>query len=297
MMTDEKFEGVGGVKLNARSWLPEGPARAAMVIVHGFKAHSGLYDWPAQKLAREGIAVYAFDLRGNGKSEGETFWVESFSDYIGDLDRFFDIVRTRQPGVPLFLLGHSAGGVISCAYALENQGSLAGFICESFAYEVPVPSFALTLLKAFSFIAPHTGVLDLKDEGFSRDPAFVEKMKADPLIVHTPGPAHTVAEMSRANDRLTQTFAKMTMPILVMHGTKDMVTVPHGSQMFFDHASSVDKTLKLYEGHYHDLFNDEGRELVMADVLEWINAHFVAPEAVASSRGAAVKGVAPGGAR
>ena len=280
---EEMFEGVGGVKLNARTWLPDGPARAVMVIVHGFKAHSGLYEWPARKLASEGIAVYALDLRGNGKSGGEPFWVENFSDYIGDLDRFFALVRSRQPGLPTFLLGHSAGGVISCAYALENQGSLAGFICESFAYEVPVPAFALTLLKGLSYLAPHLGVLDLKDEGFSRDAAFVERMKADPLVAHGAGPAHTVAEMARANERLTATFAKMTMPILVMHGTKDTVTVPHGSQMFFDNASSVDKTLKLYEGHYHDLFNDEGRELVMADVLDWVNARAVVPTGISSS--------------
>lgn len=272
---EEKFEGSGGILLNMRVWRPELPARAAMVIVHGFKAHGGLYEWPASQLAADGIAVYAIDLRGNGKSEGEPFWVERFSDYQGDLDRLFAVVREREPGVPLFLLGHSAGGVISCAWALEHQTELAGFICESFAYEVPVPSFALTLLKAFSHIAPRVGVLDLKDESFSRNALFVEAMKADPLVAHGKGPAHTVAEMSRANERLTKTFARMKMPVLIMHGTKDAVTVPHGSQVFFDHASSVDKTLKLYEGHYHDLFNDEGREVVMRDLLEWVNARAV----------------------
>jgi acylglycerol lipase len=283
---EEMFEGPGGLKLNLRTWLPDGPARAVMVIIHGFKAHSGLYEWPAQQLVREGIAVYAMDLRGNGKSEGEPFWVENFSDYMGDLDRLFALVRTREPSQPLFLLGHSAGGVISCAYALEHQNDLAGFICEAFAYEVPVPKFALTLLKGLSYFAPHAGVLNLKDEGFSRDPAFVERMKADPLVAHGAGPAHTVAEMARANDRLTETFARMEMPILIMHGTKDSVTLPHGSQMFFDSASSVDKTLKLYEGHYHDLFNDDAREVVMADLLEWTNARAALPKPVASSTAA-----------
>lgn len=274
---EETFEAHDGVALNLRTWRPGVPARAAMVIIHGFKAHSGLYEWPASRLAHAGIAVYAMDLRGNGKSGGEPFWVEKFADYQSDLDRLFAIVRDREPGVPVFLLGHSAGGVISCAYALEHQDSLAGFVCEAFAYEVPVPSFALTLVKAFSHIVPRAGVLDLKDDDFSRDPGFVERMKADPLVAHGSGPAHTVAEMQRANERLTKTFARMTMPILIMHGTRDAVTLPHGSQVFFDHASSVDKTLKLYEGHYHDLFNDEGRERVMADLLAWVDAHAVLP--------------------
>ena len=130
---EETFAGTGGTKLNLRTWRPEGRPRAVVVIVHGFKAHSGLYEWPAQNLARDGIAVYALDLRGNGKSEGESFWLENFSDYQGDLDRLFDIVRDRDRGLPLFLLGHSAGGVISCAWALEHQSELAGFICEAFA--------------------------------------------------------------------------------------------------------------------------------------------------------------------
>jgi len=284
IIKEEMFEGVGGLKIHFRSWLPDAPARAVMAIVHGFKAHSGLYDWPARRLAHEGIAVYAMDLRGNGKSEGETFWVDTFSDYTGDLGHFLDLVRARQPRRPLFLLGHSAGGVIACAYALDHQASLAGFICESFAYEVPVPTFALTLLKGLSHVVPHAGVLDLKDDGFSRDASFVERMKNDPLIAHAAGPAHTVAEMARANERLTATFAKMTMPILVMHGTKDTVTVPHGSKTFFESASSVDKTLKLYEGHYHDLFNDEGREIVMADVLAWVNARARPEAALAGDR-------------
>lgn len=272
-MKEEMFEGVGGMQLLARSWRPDSRPRAVMVIVHGFKAHSGLYDWPARQMAAAGIAVYAMDLRGNGKSGGERYWVDNFSDFTGDVAKFVDLVRAREPGLPVFLLGHSAGGVISCAYALEHQDILAGFVCESFAYEVPVPALALTLLKGIDWLAPRFGVLDLDDDGFSRDPKFVESMKADPLVVHTKGPTHTVAEMSRANDYLTEAFVKMKMPILIMHGTEDKVTLPHGSQVFYDSASSADKTIRLYEGYVHDLFNDEGREVVMAEVLQWIDAH------------------------
>ena len=105
----------------------------------GFDSQSGQYEWAAQQLAAKGLAVYALDHRGRGKSEGERFFVEKFSDYTADLATFIDTVKAREPGLPVFLLGHSAGGVISCGYALEHQGELAGLICESFAYQVPAP--------------------------------------------------------------------------------------------------------------------------------------------------------------
>ena len=270
-MTDEMFEGSGGLKLFARAWRPAGKPRAAVVIAHGFKSHSGLYGWVAAQLVEHNLAVHALDLRGHGKSEGERYYVDKFSDYVDDLVRFIAIVKTREPGVPVFVLGHSAGGVVGSLYALDHQQDIAGLICESFAFEVPAPDFALAVIKGLSHVAPHAHVLKLKDEDFSRDPKFVETMKQDPLVIHTPGPTNTLAEMVRADERLKQEFSRITLPILILHGTADKATRPSGSQHFFDAAGSRDKTLKLYEGHFHDLLNDVDKEIVMADVIEWIS--------------------------
>lgn len=272
-MIEEMFEGAGGLKLFARSWRPAGAARGLVVIVHGFKSHSGLYGWAAEQLVEKGLAVCAFNLRGNGKSEGERFYVEAFADHVSDLRTFVTLAKSREPGLPTFLLGHSAGGVVACLYALEHQGELAGLVCESFAHEVPAPDFALAILKGLSHVAPHMRVLNLEDEDFSRDRAFVAAMKSDPLIVHTPGASNTIAEMVRANERLKNEFSRITLPVLILHGTADRATKPHGSQRFFDAAGSVDKSLNLYEGHFHDLLNDLGKEKVMADITEWITAH------------------------
>ena len=270
-MKEETFEGAGGVRLFARVWdALEAPPRAAVVIVHGFKSHSGLYDWPASEFIRRGLSVYAMDMRGHGKSEGERFFVDKFTDYVDDLGKFISLVKTREPGLPLFLLGHSAGGVVGCLYALEKQSELSGFICESFAHEVPAPNLALTLLKGLSRIAPHAHVLNLKDEDFSRDPKFVARMKNDPLIVHSPGASKTIAEMVRADERLREAFPGITLPLLILHGTADRATLMSGSQRFFEQVGSTDKTLKLYPGHFHDLLNDLHHERVMADVVEWI---------------------------
>jgi alpha-beta hydrolase superfamily lysophospholipase len=176
----------------------------------------------------------------------------------------------------VFLLGHSAGGVISSVYTLEHQADLAGFICESFAFQVYAPDIALALLKGLSHVAPHAHVLDLKNKDFSRDPNVVQAMDDDPLIAGEVQPINTVAEMARADDRLKLEFPLITLPVLILHGTADKATKPGGSQLFYDTAGSADKTLKLYDGHVHDLLNDFGREEVIADITGWINAHLPA---------------------
>jgi alpha-beta hydrolase superfamily lysophospholipase len=267
---EETFEGKGGLKIFLRSWRPEGKPRAVVVICHGFNAHSGLYAWTAEQLVADGYAVYAVDLRGRGRSEGERFYVEDISDYVADVDGMVKIAKSREPGLPVFLLGHSAGGVVSATYVLDHPGELDGFICEDFAFQVPAPGFVISALKGLSHFAPHLPVLRLKNEDFSRDPATVAALNADPLIAHETQPALTVAALARADERLMTSFGEITLPVFIMHGTADKATVPHGSEVFHEKAGSADKTLKLYEGHYHDLLADLGKEEVIADIKAWL---------------------------
>ena len=270
---DERVESTGGLSLFVRSWRPvQGTPRAVLAIVHGFNSHSGHYAWVAEQAVADGLAVYAVDLRGRGQSDGERYYVDKFADYLNDVHKLVTLARTREPGLPLFLLGHSAGGVIACVYALEHQAELAGLICESFAYQVPAPDFALAVIKGLSHLAPHAHVLKLPNEGFSRDPRVVQALNDDPLIAHEVQPTHTVAEMVRADERLKKEFAALKLPLLILHGTADKVTRASGSQYFFDHAGAVDKTLKLYDGHVHDLLNDLGKQQVMRDLTDWIDA-------------------------
>jgi alpha-beta hydrolase superfamily lysophospholipase len=272
-MREETFTGLRDFNIFFRSWRPANRPRAAAVIVPGFNSHSGYYGWAAEQLVANGLAVYALDLRGRGRSDGERFFVESFDEYVADVAAFVTLAKSREPGLPAFLLGHSAGGVISCLYALDHQRELAGLICESFAHQLPAPDFALAVLKGLSHLAPHAHVLALKNETFSRDPAVVAAMNADPLIAHETQPTQTVAAMVRADERLKREFPSITLPVLILHGTLDKDAKPSGSQFFYDTAGSADKTLKLYEGHVHDLLNDVDKELVMADITTWIDRH------------------------
>jgi alpha-beta hydrolase superfamily lysophospholipase len=247
-----------------------------VTIVPGFNSHSGYYNWAAEQFAVSGLVVYALDSRGRGHSDGERFYIEEFSDYVGDVASVVALTKAREPGIPTFLLGHSAGGVVACLYALDNPGELRGLICESFAHELPAPDFALAVFKGLSHLAPHAHVLHLKNELFSRDAKVVEAMNNDPLIAHETQPTRTLAEMVRADERLKKEFPQITLPVLILHGTADKATKTSGSQRFFDMAGSSDKTLKLYEGYFHDPLNDIGKEAVMADIKTWIDARIPA---------------------
>ena len=267
---EQRISSRDGSQLHVVSWLPETAPRGVVVIVHGFNSHSAYYPWVAEQLIGAGLAVYAFDLRGRGRSEGERYYIESFQEYQDDVHAVVTLARSRTPGLPIYLLGHSAGGVISSVYALDHQSELAGLICESFAFRVFAPDIALTVLKGLSHVVPHTHVLRLNIDDFSRDPAVIAAMKADPEVRDEVQPTLTVAEMVRADERLEREFGSFHLPVLILHGDADKVTRPDGSRQFHAAAGSADKTLKIYEGHAHDLLNDVGRETVMADITSWI---------------------------
>src|SRR5262245_41218118 len=272
MVQEGTFESAGGLNIWFRSWRPGATPRGVMFLVPGFNSHSGYYQWVGEQCKAAGLATYALDLRGRGKSDGERFYVQKFQYYVSDVAGLVAVARSRDDGLPLFVLGHSAGGVVSCLYAAEHQRELAGLICMSFAFQVPGPEFALAVFKGLAHVAPHAHILHLKNEDFSRDPQAVQAMDADPLIAHETQPTQTLAEMVRADETLRETFPSMTLPVLILHGTEDKVTKPSGSQFFYDTAGSTDKTLKLYEGGYHDLLNDTDKATVMADIRNWIEA-------------------------
>jgi acylglycerol lipase len=265
------FEGSAG-RIYARNWEPEGKPKASLVLCHGVNSHGGQYIRAGETFARRGYAASALDLRGRGRSEGERFYAESVDDYVSDLSLAIDAARARHPDLPLFLLGHSAGGVTAVAYALDHQNRIDGLICESFAFRVFAPNFALKLLEGASHFVPHAHVLKLKMEDFSRDPDWVAELLADPLTLDEVQPVATVAALARAGERFEREFGRITLPLLILHGTADKATRPDGSEQFHQAAGSADKTLKLYEGYYHDLLNDLGREQVFEDIDRWIEA-------------------------
>lgn len=217
--------------------------------------------------------MFAVDLRGRGRSEGDRFYVDSFAEYVDDVEIVLARARGRFPDLPTFLLGHSAGGVVACLVALAHGAELAGLISESFAYELPAPQFTLTIIKGLSHVAPHAPILRLKNTDFSRDLAMAAAMDADPLIRGETQPSETLAALMRADDRLRRDVAQLSLPVLILHGTADKAAKPAGSAEFHDIIASRDKTLKLYQGAFHDLLGDVMKNDVLLGIRDWIVAH------------------------
>ncbi|RAJ76655.1 alpha-beta hydrolase superfamily lysophospholipase [Chitinophaga dinghuensis] len=270
--TTSSFASADGLNVFYRNWKITDP-KAIVVFAHGFNSHSGYFQWTAEQLNKENLEVYALDWQGRGNSDGERYYIADYNAFVKDLDHLVEIVKTEHPDLQIFLMGHSAGGVLSAVYTLDHQQKLSGFICESFAFQVPAPEFALAVLKGLSHVFPHAHVLKLKNEDFSRDKAVVDFMNHDPLIANEVQPTKTVQQLVLADERLKKEMANINLPVLILHGTGDKATKPEGSQFFYEQAASSDKTLKLYKDHYHDLLNDLEKETVMGDVISWLNAH------------------------
>ncbi len=265
------FTGAEGVKLFEQWWRPAQP-KAVLVIVHGLKDHSTRYAEFADLLAARGYAVRAFDLRGHGSSEGRRVYIDSFDEYVTDLDTFMASVQKRESGKPVFLFGHSMGGGIVTKYVLEKKPALAGLILSGPALKADVSGFTKGSIKFTAMIAPRLAVFSLDLDKFSRDPNVVQACKVDPLVDQGNGPARTAAKLLGALDEIGEHMEEMTVPLLDMHGGADVITWPEGSRELVRRAKSADKTLKIYDSLYHDLLHEPEKAQVMADVAAWMDA-------------------------
>jgi acylglycerol lipase len=275
---DGFFTGQAGAELYEQSWQAASP-RAVLVIVHGLKDHGNRYASFASRLVENGVSVYAADLRGHGHSDGIRVYVDSFEQYLGDLDTFLAFVRAREPGKPIFLLGHSMGGAISCLYAIAKKPSpgIAGLILSAAALRADVSFFKSIGTTLVAGLSPHDAVFQLDLNDFSRDPDVVQAGLHDPLIYQDPAPARTAKQLLRAIDDIDDHMEDITVPLLILHGTLDRITPPDGSKELYSRSRSTDKTLKLYDGLFHDLLHEPEKDRVTRDIVSWISTRSHAP--------------------
>ncbi|MFP4227298.1 MAG: lysophospholipase [Salinivenus sp.] len=271
-MTFQPLPTIDGLRLFTRRWRPDGSPLAHMVLVHGYADHSGRYDHVADTFAKVGLATYAFDLRGHGQSEGKRVYVDRFDQYLDDLSRVLTWVREDAPDRPLFLFGHSMGGLISLKYVLDRSPTLQGLILSAPALEVN-PDLAPLLRRAahvLGRLAPTLPTVGSPKGAISRDPQVVAQANADPLNYHGRIPARTGAELLRAGARVRARLGALQTPFLVIHGTADLLASPRWSRRLHEEARSEDKTIHLYEDLYHETFNEPEQKRVLRDLRRWV---------------------------
>lgn len=281
-ITNQQFtvRGAGGVELFAQCWLPPSAAHGVVVLVHGFGEHSDRYTNLVTALTDGGYAVYAFDHRGHGRSPGKRGHTDQFSDFVEDAQQMVRRAQTDYPRPPLFLFGHSVGGLVVLNYALLQPQGLAGVIASAPLLAKPnISPLVLTIAGLLSRFAP-TFALDTKLDPatISRDPAEVQRYQSDPMV-HSKTSARAGAEGMAALDWVQAHAGELRVPLLLYHGTGDTLVPIEGSRTFFAHAGGADKTFLELPGAFHESHNDLDRATLFQTILAWLDKHATATAA------------------
>lgn len=270
-----EFQGCKNFNLFYQCWLPTNEPRAVLLVVHGLADHSGRYANLVNYFVPLGYAIYGFDQRGHGRSQGLRGSVEDFSDFVNDLDIFVHIVRNKHRKNKIFILAHSVGGTISTAYAISHQDKFDGLILSGATLKpgASVPSGLIAVAPILSLLIPKVGLYTIDASAISSDKSVVAAYINDPLVYRGKIRTRLGMEIIKTMQALPSKMSRIRLPLLILYGTADRLSEPKGSQMIYERTGSKDKTLKSYEGLYHEIFNEPKREQVFQDVKTWLEAH------------------------
>ena len=279
MRHEESLFQSGDFRMFVQSWSPAGSPRAVLAIVHGIGEHSDRYASLVNHLVEQRISVFAFDLRGHGRSPGKRGHIGSWGEYRDDTGAFLDYVGSRVPDCSLFLYGHSMGALIALDYVLEHPNSVPGLITSGIPLQ-PVGAakpHLIAIARVLSRIVPSFSIsLGLDPSGISSDPAVVKAYIDDPLV-HTKVSMRWGTEILKTIDRTRSRLSEVRLPLLVLHGAADPINSPAGSDELYEAAESADKTVRKYPDTRHEPHNDRAQAAVARDIANWIAARSVLP--------------------
>ncbi|MBD2567294.1 alpha/beta hydrolase [Anabaena lutea] len=271
------FKGVGGLDLYYQNWNPEGKVRAILVLVHGLGGHSGLYKNIVEHLLPKQYAVYGLDLRGHGRSPGQRGYINTWAEFRDDVRAFLEMIQKQQPGCPIFLFGHSMGGMIVLDYTLrypQDASALQGVIVSAPSIgEVGVSPIRILLGKMLSRVWPRFSLnTGLDTTAGSRNEEILTSYTQDKLR-HTRATARFSTEFFNTLAWIHAHAAEWQVPLLILHGGADRVALPGGSELFYQRVTYPDKQRIEYPGAYHDLHCDINYHQVLTDLETWMDQH------------------------
>jgi alpha-beta hydrolase superfamily lysophospholipase len=270
------FQTADGTTIHTVSWLPDAEPRAVILLVHGLSEHSGRYQHVAGRLVEQGYVVYALDHRGHGKSDGLRSHFDTFDQPVNDLKQYFDSVKAANSGKKIFIYGHSMGSLVTLAFLLRYQQEITGAIISGnpLAVEFAQPKALVTLGGIFNNLIPKVALTPpLPSSYLSHDPAVVKAYDTDPLNYRGNVRVSIGYGILQASRAVRSRLNELNLPLLIFHGAEDKLCPPEGSRMLYAGVTSADKTLKIYSGLYHETHNEPEWEMVMTDIINWLNAH------------------------
>lgn len=272
---ERSFEGVGGVRIVYDVWEPDDEdPRGVVVLCHGYAEHARRYDHVAQRFGESGLAVYALDLRGHGRSGGKRVYLRDISEYTEDFHTLVGIAAGEYPDLKLVVLGHSMGGGIVFAYGVEHPDDYAAMVLSGPAVDAQdgVSPVMMFVAKALGQLLPGLPVEQLPTDAVSRDPEVVAAYNADPMVHHGKLPAGIARALIGVGETMPQRAPALTAPLLIVHGEQDKLIPVQGSRHLMECVGSQDAHLKVYPELYHEVFNEPERAVVLDDVASWIEA-------------------------
>jgi alpha-beta hydrolase superfamily lysophospholipase len=267
------FQSADGLQLQRYTWLPQGEPKALVAVVHGFGEHGRRYGNLVEALLPRGFAVASYDLRGHGRSPGPRGLILSWDEYRQDTQTFLELLGAEHPRPPLFLYGHSMGGLIALDYAIRRPEGLGGVIASAPAVGKPgISPFLLLLSRILSKVWPRLSLpTKLDATAISRDPQVVEAYQQDPLV-HDLGTPRLGTELAKTADWVQEHAPQLKLPLLVLQGEADRLVMPQDTRRFFDNAGSQDKTYHLVPGGFHEPHNDLDWRQTLEVVAGWLEA-------------------------
>jgi alpha-beta hydrolase superfamily lysophospholipase len=271
---ESRVAGAGGLELFVQAHRPDGPPRAALAIVHGHGEHGGRYQNVFDYFVPRGYAAYALDLRGHGRSPGQRGFVREWGDFREDCQAFLEFVRQREPGLPVFLYGHSLGGLIALDLVLRRPDGLQGVIISGPILGPPnIPAILMQISKLLSAVWPGFSLnTQLDPTTISRNPEVVRAYVQDPLV-HSKGTARFGTEMTRTIEWVHAHAGEWTLPLLLICGAEDRLVPPGDGLRFFENAGGSDKKRIAYPDGFHEPHNDIDKGVVFADLERWLEEH------------------------
>lgn len=266
------------VALAMAAWIPPGP-KAVALVSHGHAEHLGRYGHLVTALVARGYAVYGQDHRGHGRSSGTRALAMRFDDFVDDLHHLLERSRRDHPGLPIVLIGHSMGGLIAVRFALNHGDELAALVTSGAALVIDdgVSATAKRIGGILSRILPAAPLPrgDSGEDKLTYDPEISRQFGLDDRTHHGPTRFRTAQQLLVAGEDARHHADQIRLPLLAMHGADDTLTYPRGTRILHERATSSDKTLKLWPGMKHEIFNEAGRGEVFASMLDWLDTRVV----------------------